>query len=118
MANASRRGVTVHGGPNQSRGNIKMDEVVYSKYAAVFAALAACIGLGGLSEENTGGRTRSAQRAATGMETAKTAPTAKQKSILKRTASQIRHEIMHPPQPFPPQQGPARPTGTRPKQPK
>jgi transposase InsO family protein len=42
----------------------------------------------------------------------------KQKSILKRTASQIRHEIMHPPQPFPPQQGPARPTGTRPKQPK
>jgi hypothetical protein len=76
MANASRRGVTVHGGPNQSRGNIKMDEVVYSKYAAVFAALAACIGLGGLSEENTGGRTRSAQRAATGMETAKTAPTA------------------------------------------
>ena len=43
-------------------------------------------------------------------------PVPRQPSVIRRVASQIRNELLNPPQPFPQQPRPAKPTGTKPKQ--
>jgi hypothetical protein len=76
MADTSRWSISICSGSNQPSSNVKMDAVIHSKYAAILAALAICIGLGGVHKEDKRGGQRPAQCTTAGMETAQASPTA------------------------------------------